>query len=290
MHTVLLVVYSAKTSRFLILANRSTINVYSTANSLLTITITPKVDEALRPHARIITFCVSPTNPEFIWVAYADGAIYYINWMTGVGADEYWSISATGCIHMTVASMISGGRRRDVLFTTEVSDVAWRITAHELAPPGSSLSTAARTIYASAHKVNFLKTANEGAVIVASAGNNVILGALKSNEYDTIDKIKYEFHVFESTDFISSLDVRCSDPTEETNKARPTKGKKSRVPLPIVDVVVGDVKGSIFVHNDLLRNLFQVDKSADVSSISLIPRKLHWHRQAVQSVKWSLDG
>jgi len=210
--------------------------------------------------------------------------------MTGAGADDYWTISATGCIHMTVASMISGGRRRDVVFTTEVSDVAWRITANELAPLGSTIATAARTIYASAHKVNVLKTANEGAVIVATAGNNVIMGSLKSNEYDTIDKIKYEFHVFESTDFISSVDIRCLATTEDATKARSTKGKKAKVPLPIVDVVVGDVKGSIFVHNDLLRNLFQKDKSADTSSISLIPRKLHWHRQTVQTVKWSLDG
>ena len=248
------------------------------------------MNKALRPHARIITYCVSPTNPEFIWVAYADGAIYYINWMTGAGAEDYWSISAVGCIHMTVASMISGGRRRDVVFTTEVSDIAWRITANEFAPQGSVTPTAARTIYASAHKVNFLKTAQEGAVVVATAGNNVILGSLKSNEYETIDKIKYEFHVFESTDFISSLDVRCSVATDDVVKARPLKGKKAKLPLPIVDVVVGDVKGSIFVHNDLLRNLFQKDKSTESSSIGLIPRKLHWHRQTVQTVKWSLDG
>jgi len=189
---------------------------------------------------------------------------------------------------MTVASMTSGGRRRDVVFTTEVSDIAWRITANEFAPLGSLIPTAARTIYASAHKVNFLKTANEGTVIVATAGNNVILGSLKSNEFETIDKIKYEFHVFESTDFISSLDIRCSAATEDATKARPAKGKK--VPLPIVDVVVGDVKGAIFVHSDLLRNLFQKDKAADTSSISLIPRKLHWHRKTVQTVKWSLDG
>jgi NET1-associated nuclear protein 1 (U3 small nucleolar RNA-associated protein 17) len=57
-----------------------------------------------------------------------------------------------------------------------------------------------------------------------------------------------------------------------------------------VDLVVGDVQGVIFLHNDLLAKLFLQSLDGKTPGINLVPRKLHWHRQAVHAVKWSLDG
>ncbi|KAG9242784.1 quinon protein alcohol dehydrogenase-like superfamily [Calycina marina] len=283
--------------KFLILANRSSISVYSTSNSLLTTTLIPKVDVVKRPNARIIAYCISPTNPDHIWVAFADGAIYYINWISGEGADEFWTLSSNGCIHMTVASMVSGGRRRDVVFATELrSDKAWRITANELSLPGSKLPSASITIFTSTQMVNYLKSANEGEVLVATAEKSIMLGFLATDKYETLDKIRYEFRVFDSSAFISAIDVRCSIPHKEDEedevvaKRKGKKQKQKQKPKPIVDVVVGDAKGSIFVHNDLLRNLLNKERLKQESNISLLPQKLHWHRQGVQTVKWSLDG
>lgn len=220
-----------------------------------------------------------------MWVARSDGTIYGINWTTGAGADQSWRISSTGCIHMTVASMESAGRRRDVVFTTEMKkDGGWRITANELAWPGSPVETAVRTIYTSNQRINYLKTAMEGAVIVAASENRILVGSLRSPDFGTVDKIKYEILVFESSDFISSLDVKAHSRPE-----RISSKKKRVVPIPVVDVVVGDVKGSIFLHNDLLGNL-HAGAFERAAGISLVPRKFHWHRQAVNTVKFSLDG
>jgi NET1-associated nuclear protein 1 (U3 small nucleolar RNA-associated protein 17) len=277
----------ADKGRFLIVANRTTILVYSTSNSLLSRSIKLAIDPKLRPNARIITFCLSPTNPDLLWVACSDGAIYSINWTSGAGADQYWGISSTGCIHMTVASMESAGRRRDVVFTTEArKDGGWRITANELAPPNGPIQTVARTIHSSNQRILFLKAGKEGSVIVATSGKGILLGSLRSADFGTIDKIKYEFRLFESSDAISSLDVRVTD--RPKSAILQDRGSKR---YPVVDVAIGDVKGSIFVHNDLLQNIVRPQRnSTGESGIQLIPRKLHWHRQAVHSVKWSLDG
>jgi NET1-associated nuclear protein 1 (U3 small nucleolar RNA-associated protein 17) len=276
----------ADSYRFIILADRSTIHVHSTETSLLTRSIKLKIDIASRPNAHIVTYCLSPTNTSVIWVACSDGTIYSIDWTTGTGADQSWTISSTGCIHMTVASMESAGRRRDVVFTTEIrKDGGWRITANELAHPKDQFKTAARTIYTSNQRINFLKTGKEGSVIVAASEKRVLLGNLRSIEYDTIDNIRYEFRVFESTDFISSLDLKAS--------LRPDAerlGKSVLKRLPVVDVVVGDVRGSVFVHDDLLGNLARSQDDRLPPGISLIPRKLHWHRKEVCTVKWSRDG
>jgi NET1-associated nuclear protein 1 (U3 small nucleolar RNA-associated protein 17) len=182
--------------------------------------------------------------------------------------------------------MESAGQRRDIVFTTEVrKDGGWRITANLLARPNDSFETGARTIYTSNQRISFLKTAKEGSVIVAASEKRVLIGSLRSTDYGTIDKIKYEFRVFESANFISSLDLKVS--------ARPDAqklGKSVLKRLPIVDVVVGDVRGSIFVHDDLIGNLARSLEDKKPPGISLIPRKLHWHRKEVCTVKWSLDG
>ncbi|PVH81511.1 WD repeat-containing protein-like protein [Cadophora sp. DSE1049] len=274
--------------KFLIVAHLGALHVYSTANSLLTRSIKLKLNELTDLPPRIIAFCLSPTNSDLLWVACSDGSVYSIDWTSGAGSEQYWGVSSTGCIHMTVASMESAERRRDVVFTTEArKDGGFRITANELARPNSSTQTAARTIYTSNSRINFLKTAREGSIIVAASGNKILVGRLRSTEYDTIDKMRYEFRVFESTDAIKSLDIRVTQRpgAEEMKKANPLKK------IPVVDLVIGDVRGVIFVHNDLFPKLW-IGSEGQMSGVSLAlaPRKLHWHRQAVHTVKWSSDG
>ena len=276
----------ADNTRFIILANRTTVNVYSTENSLLTRSIKLKTETATILNAHIVAYCLSPTNTNLLWVACSDGSIYSIDWISGKGADQSWTISSTGCIHMTVASMLSAERRRDVVFTTELrKDGGWRITANELARPGDPVQTAARTIYTSNQRISFLKTGKDGSVITAASEKRVLVGSLRSADYGTIDKIKYEFRVFESTDFVSSLDVRVYARENAENLKKSVLKR-----LPIVDVVVGGARGSIFVHDDLLGNLARSQDDKLSSGISLRPRKLHWHRKEVCTVKWSLDG
>lgn len=271
--------------RFLIVANRKTLNVYSTSNSLLTRSIKPNLNPAAPRSTRIVAYCLSTTDPNIVWVAFSDGSVFRVDWTTGTGEIDYWMISSTDCIHMTVTSMESAGRRRDVVFTTESKkDGGFRITAQELSIETPSESPT-RTVYTTPNRIQFLKTACEGSVVVAASGNRVLVGRLRSTDYDTVANIRYEFRVFESAEPIKCLDVRVSNRTESEGL------KKSLKKSPIVDVVVGDIRGVLFVHNDLLAKLFsQQADGKPPPGISMVPRKLHWHREVVHAVKWSLDG
>jgi NET1-associated nuclear protein 1 (U3 small nucleolar RNA-associated protein 17) len=273
--------FQTNASRHLLVTTRTGVLVYTATNSLLTRSIKLHVAES-EPNTRIVSFSLSPTTPEIVWVACSDGNVYRVNWMTGDGASYSWKTSSTGCNFMTVAAMESLGRKRDVVFTTEAKGEGWRITANELTAPDDPIKTAARTIYTSKDRIRYLKTGAAGSVVVAAAGNKIIIGGLRTTEYGVVSNMKYEFRIFETTDTIASLDV----------KATPRPGgkdvKKSLQRTPIVDLVVGDVRGSIFLHNDLLANLMQAQDGKP--GISLAPRKMHWHRQAVNAVKWSRDG
>lgn len=219
-----------------------------------------------------------------------DGHIFSIDWTTG--EQRYWSTAATSITQMSVASL----KGRDIIFLAGQVDGAWKITAHEMGVLGSSTTTQTRVLYSSTQPFQILRTVGEDPVIVAASGKNVIIGALKSFEIDTVDQMRYELLVFESSEVISSLDARVWIRTSEKDILHGRR-KVSKAELKVVDVVVGDVKGALFVHNDLLGNLWRSQRKADnqepisnISPISLIPRKLHWHRKMVPAVKWSLDG
>jgi hypothetical protein len=188
---------------------------------------------------------------------------------------------------MTVASVDSGGRKRDIVVTTEKQDEGWRISVHEPSALGNSLIIQSRVIYTSSKQIQMIKVTREGGVIVAASEERILLGTLKSLDFGSIDKIRYEFRIFESTDYLCSMDIRVSKRNSSSGREASKLEKTS-----IVDVVVGDAKGAIFIHNDLLGNLIrsQTPSAEGANAINLIPRKLHWHRKAVNSVKWSLDG
>ncbi|KAI1003283.1 hypothetical protein K3495_g4929 [Podosphaera aphanis] len=273
--------------KYLIVANLITIQVYTTADSLLYRSIPLQLDATSISSTRIVTICLSSTETNKLWVACSDGSIFCVDWTTGVGAGSFWTVSSTGCKHMTVASMLSLGRRRDVIFTTETrKDGGFRTTAFELADPNGPIAIAARTIYTSLDPIQSLKAASDGSIIVGASGKRILVGRLRSTAFDTIDKIKFEFRTFESKDLITSLDIRFP------KISQPEAIKKDDVPkIPVVDLVVGNIRGVIFVHTDLATKLFnRTGKGMSHTTTSLIPSKHHWHRQAVNSVKWSLDG
>lgn len=229
-----------------------------------------------------MAYNLSPSNPNLIWVGFSDGAVYLVDWTSGEGISDFWTTSTTGLVHMAVAAIDTTSGRKDIIYTTEMrSGGGWRITAHDLAAPGSSTKPVARAIYTSTQEIQILNASSDGCIIVAASGNRILLGTLRSSDVESVEKIRYEFRVFESSDHIASLDMRVSEKPSAT-------GVKSSKVLKVgaVDVVVGDIRGAIFVHNNLLANLIR----AETASVNLLPRKLHWHRKAVSSVKWSLDG
>lgn len=261
---------------------------YSTSTSLLVRSIPLAVNKANQTNTRIVAYCISPKDPAFCWAACSNGAVFRVEWATGAGAVEFWNTSSTGVIQMTAACMESMGRKRDVLFTTEArKEGGYRISAHELNRPTSAV----RTIFTISQPIHTMKTLANGEIIVAAAENKVLIGTLRSPNFGTVDSIKYEFRTFELSSHIGSLDARIGDKILKTTNENAAPPKKSSSTSNVLNVVVGDVRGVIFVYNDLLGDLIRLSRQGGKSAgISITPRKLHWHRKAVRSVKWSLDG
>ncbi|KAG9555631.1 WD40 repeat-like protein, partial [Aureobasidium melanogenum] len=121
-----------------------------------------------------------------------------------------------------------------------------------------------RTIYTSKDSLSHLRV--EGQYIVAATSTKLVVGKRVSSD----DSPRYDFVEITVSAGVTSLECRI-----ESNETK--KGKTENI-----SVAVGNVSGEIFLYE----NVYPSNKNAE----SLTPRTLHWHREAVATVKWSKDG
>ena len=170
----------------------------------------------------------------------------------------------------------------DTVYTVDCeSPRDWRITAHRLRIGDRAQL---HTLYRSQSPITQLKVLDDGRVVVASAGRRLIIGTTNEPDLLNLKDVSYTWREIESSEWISGLDVKVS--IDNRLKAKANNPQPQAVPS--IDVVVGGLKGSIFSYQDVLGNLLR--KESNQTSMAPFSQKLHWHRNGVSAVKWSLDG
>ncbi|KAK0747835.1 WD40-repeat-containing domain protein [Apiosordaria backusii] len=255
--------------KFLIITYNTSIQVFSTESSLpirrIPLPLTKTDDENTTSPAHIVATSLSMTSKEYIWVACSDGRIWNINWRLGSGSDTPFVVNSNKLVDMSVDAIEIGNSKIDVLLVLQkTAPTAAQITAYtrESLLEGKE----GLLLHSFDESPQVLRFAAGGRLIVAAAKTALHIGKLKVNKITSLDALQFDFHSFDLPDIISCLDVR---PTWKEKK------------LSRADVVVGCARGAIYLYNDILSGL---------SDRSLQPRKLHWHRRAVHSIKWSKDG
>lgn len=123
-------------------------------------------------------------------------------------------------------------------------------------------------LHTSAH-LNVVKVACGGRVVVASDDSHLFLGTTTSLNIEKIESTQFTWRETTLPVTATSFDLR---------ESISAKG------LAAINLVVGDTNGSILVYNDIVNTLLgHSDKKTP-------PRRLHWHRGAVSTVRWSHDG
>lgn len=266
--------------RYLLITYNTSIQVYSTEDSLLVRRISlpiTKLDsgaELSSPH--IVASALSASAPEFLWVACSDGRIWHLNWATGEGAETPLTIDVKKVLDMTVESVDIRDKQEDVLFILQkLTKSSAQIVAYDLK---ALRKKTGKPIHTYDENPQLLRSAAGGRLIVAAAKETLHIGTLKSKgkTVKAVDDLEYAFHSFGVPDLVTCLDIR---PTLQTTK-------KGGIEIQFVDLVIGCARGAIYVYGDLLSKL----PGSATKGGPIQPRKLHWHRRAVHSVKWSEDG
>lgn len=269
-----------------VLAYPSSINFYSIERSSLIQSL--PVATSAKSQAEVTCYGLSATRPEQLYVGSAQGIIYQFDWNKGQKLGR-WQLNSH-VWGLEVAGQESSGGRMDVVYTREQAPDRWILSAHKLRGGTDASKTESRTIYSSPAPITHFKLILDGKVIVVTAGSRLLVGHTTNDGATSLKDLKYVWREFVAPNSIASFDVRHVS-KDSTIRQRGVKSMHPPAANEVIDVVVGDAKGVIFVYDDLLNNLVSLEHDKDAATGNrMAPRRLHWHRESVLSVKWSLDG
>ena len=266
------------TRRYLLLAYDSAIHVYSTSTSLLVRRLRTSGTDS------ITAFTFSPKNSNHLYISTRSGMIEKWDWVQGAKL-EYWNTSSP--IYSTVASQpISDDETNDLIYTIDrKGEGPWMITAHRLLGGSDAAKTDLVTLRKYPEPLTSLKVLENGRVIVATSGLCLMIGTTEEPNATPLRNVGYTWREFQCPEWISSIDVQIKQPGKVAKKAKQTRQRFQGA----VNIVLGGLKGAIFMYDDLLKKLVEAERHSNQAA-NITSQRKHWHRNAVLSVKWSADG
>lgn len=194
--------------------------------------------------------------------------------------------------HLVVARRDSSASSLDVVYTGEETEHKSRISAHLLRTEADASKTESKTVLSSSNSITQFKFVEDGKIIVAASRHRLMVGVTEGDQGDSLKDFRCIWRELVSPTPITCLDVRVSSENPITaTRARPKQSKRSGGRDSVVDVVTGDTGGILLVHENLLQNLKRQEAQPDNTALARAPlRRMHWHREAIHTVKWSLDG
>ncbi|KAF4976966.1 hypothetical protein FZEAL_6436 [Fusarium zealandicum] len=273
--------------QYLIVAYNTSIQVYSAADSLLVrripIPAAESSEKKTPSHAHIVAMRQSKHNAELIWVACSDGRVLQVNWASSTTAESFQARSGTAKAMVILTKKIAG-KSQEVILVAE-SDKPGRIEVVAYPATGQA-ELEPKVVLAmkkSGNGLQLLETSDDGQVLVGGINDRLFFGVSSPQQLDSLAALEYEIYTFDVPDLVTALDLRVhSRPT--------TGGKRSRQETaPVLDIIVGGARGSIYLYHDALARSQALAKSgSDKEPIQA--QNFHWHRKAVHALKWSQDG
>lgn len=256
--------------RYLFVALETAIQVYSVATSRLFRTL------QLESGRHIVGYALSPANQEHLFIFSSTGSVSKWDWLSGEQTSCLDSrgktVSVDFCTHNVDDhagfNLLSLRERKDgkkEIVVTTLSDLNARET--------SIIQTSAR--------ISHVKAARNGQAIVAYGGQHILLGVASSEPTNPVPS--YSWREMKVPVNITCLDLRCKSMPPQ-NEEQPFSGYPRAGE---VDVVLGELNGSILLYHDILSAF---DEGHYEALRNPSPRRLHWHRETVNAVRWSRDG
>lgn len=268
--------------RHLIIAYNTSIQVYSAMDSLLVrrIPITVVESSAEKPATApiIAAMRISKQNSNFVWVACSDGRVFHVDWTTTEAPESFQTRSGTA----KALVVFQSDNTQDVLLVAEadkssrVEIVAYEGNVQSMVQPKVVLE-----MKKAGTGLQILESSRDGQVLAGAINDRLFIGVPTQEQTGTLEGLKFEFFSFDAPELITALDVRVY--------ARSSSKKARANPAPVVDVIVGGARGSIYLYHDVLSRSQALGKPGSDKDM-IQAQKYHWHRRAVHALKWSLDG
>lgn len=249
---------------YLILPTHSQLRVYSTSTSLL-------IRSLQTGRGRSIISCaLSLVDATKVYVAYTNDTFALWDWTTG----QEMAQAETEKRLRRVLPLASNANKEIILALRHGEDKSSSVVAYTADHTDREFGLAT-TILQRSFSITSIVSYAEGNVLIASSAGKILIG-YSQDVIGEGQQLTYTWRELSINGPVTAFDAQ----------VRPQISKTERK-VPIVDLVVGFHTGIIMLYQDLLYKLIGKEKKKNNEDV--IPRKLHWHRTAVNTVKWSRD-
>ena len=231
--------------------------------------------------ARVTGFKLGPQKSELLYVTSESGLIELWDWKEGKRLRR-WRLSSR-ILGLDVASVTFGDEPADTVFTTDVVEAEPRITAHQL-PMVEDARAGLKTLWTSRGFLSSVRALHGGRCLVAHQEQKLLIGLSVASMAPKLDSWRYVWRELHVPEKIITFDVRPSGVLQETQGLRKSDSDGDID----IDIVVGGSQGALYLYRSVLLD-FKL-KEESTTHDALQSTRMHWHRNAVTTVKWSLDG
>ncbi|PHH72170.1 hypothetical protein CDD80_4728 [Ophiocordyceps camponoti-rufipedis] len=269
----------------LILIYTTSIQVYNASDSLLVrripiCTLDASSKASFTP-ATIVAARLSVENAKFIWIACSDGAVYHVDWTAGNEPSLSFITASRTAKAMVIVPFPGKGKGDMAVIAESKSDRKMDIVAYHGTTGSTFESESIHFQHVKNHDkdvkgLHLLESSQDGRILIGALLNTLFLGVASASKADKISQVHYSFYSFKAPDIVTTIDVRTHPKLEA--------GGSQKSHDSLVDVIAGGARGAIYVYRDAVSQL----EAAAQDDIKV--SKLHWHRKAVHTAKWSRDG
>lgn len=251
----------------LILPTAGGVQVYSTKTSLLVRTLHVSENDP-------VTSCVlDPDHSSHILLSRLSGMVQLWDWTKGQ-RQEQWRCQKN---LLKITAVVTESPSQYKLLTIhgaldeEIKLIQSFLSKSSILPDAEVLLLSKQGHWSGC------KSADNANVLFLSFGKQLVIGQLLPVSKAPNDKA-YTWREVKVPQPIESMDIRIRD--------RPKTAGSG--PAKMIDFVIGCKDGVIIVYEDLLYRLIGREKG--MKDVEISSRRMHWHRQEVNTVRWSRDG
>lgn len=266
--------------KYLILANSRSLQIYATETSLLA-NVLP-----VGGSANLTAYALSTTKPNQVYVADSNGLVTLWDWVSSTKIGR-WEIGST-VRNMTVITQPDSNE--DFVYCHEAGN-SHVLNVHALRTKSQASKTDLKRILKTNTAIRGLQVLQQGKYVVISTVDSITVGKRIKTSKTALQDFDYVWREFKFSKRITTFNAYVREPEETGKGKKPSENQRD-----ILDIAVGEDTGVVFLFENILATFAameknQKDKKDRVDNAdTLRPKRLHWHRDAVGAVKWSLDG
>ena len=166
------------------------------------------------------------------------------------------------------------------------------VNVHALRTGAQASTTELKPILKTSSNIIDIQVLLQGRFVVVACGDSLMVGKRQKQSKTAVQDFEYVWRELKFAQRITTFHTYVRDPAEVTGK--PAKSVQDH--RDVIDIAIGDISGVLLLFEDILSSFAAIEsvqkggKTKADNAESLRPKRLHWHRDAIGSVKWSLDG